>query len=65
MSTVDRSRPPASGTMRSFDFPAVERVEFPTGLDVRVAIMNRLPMVSLNLFMRAGEAALEPASCVL
>jgi zinc protease len=60
MTTLDRANPPGSGTLRSFDFPAVERRELPSGLDLRVAIMNRLPMVSLNLFLRAGEAALEP-----
>ena len=58
MSTLDRTVPPESGTLRSFDFPAVDRSALPTGLDLRVARMNRLPMVSLNLFMRAGEAAL-------
>ena len=60
MSTLDRTQPPESGPMRAFDFPTVERVPLPMGLDMRVAIMNRLPMVSLNLFMRAGEAALGP-----
>lgn len=65
MSTLDRTSPPSSGTMRAFDFPAVERVALPTGLDLRVAIMNRLPMVSLNLFMRAGEAALAPGTAGL
>jgi zinc protease len=58
MSTLDRTVTPESGTLRSFDFPSVDRSSLPTGLDLRVARMNRLPMVSLNLFMRAGEAAL-------
>jgi zinc protease len=58
MSMIDRSAVPASGTLRSFDFPTVERKQLSSGLDLRVALMNRLPMVSLNLFMRAGEAAL-------
>lgn len=65
MSTLDRTHPPESGTMRAFDFPAVARVPLPMGLDLRVAIMNRLPMVSLNLFMRAGEAALGPEAAGL
>jgi zinc protease len=58
MSGVDRGAVPSSGTLRSFDFPTVERRKLPSGLDLRVALMNRLPMVSLNLFMRGGEAAL-------
>jgi len=58
MSMLDRTAPPQSGTLRNFDFPSVDRSSLPTGLDLRVARMNRLPMVSLNLFMRAGEAAL-------
>jgi len=60
MSMLDRTTQPRSGTLRSFDFPSVDRRALPTGLDLRVATMNRLPMVSLNLFMRAGEAALGP-----
>ncbi len=60
MSPVDRSAPPASGALRSFDFPAVDRRAMPSGLDLRIVSMRRLPMVSLNLFVRAGEAALEP-----
>lgn len=58
MSVVNRSRPPESGRLRSFDFPDVERRRLPNGLDVRVGLMNRLPVVSVNLFMRGGEAAL-------
>ena len=61
MSVLDRSVPPASGSLRDFDFPAVERRTLGTGLDLRVGRLNRLPVVSLNLFMRAGEAALDPA----
>jgi zinc protease len=60
MSVLDRSTPPASGSLRDFEFPAVERKILGTGLDLRVGRLNRLPVVSLNLFMRAGEAALGP-----
>ena len=59
MNPLDRSTVPPSGTLRSFDFPEVRRKELASGLDLRVALMDRLPMVSLNLFMRAGEAALD------
>jgi zinc protease len=68
MSVVDRSAPPEGGSLRSFDFPPVDRRRTPGGLDLRVVSMNRLPMVSLNLFLRAGEAALaaeKAGLCVL
>lgn len=60
MSVLDRARPPESGRIRDFDFPRVERGRLSNGLDLRVGIMNRLPMVSVNLFVRAAEAALAP-----
>jgi predicted Zn-dependent peptidase len=44
--------------MRTFDFPEVIRTALPSGLDLRVARVPRLPMVSVNLFVRAGEAVL-------
>lgn len=58
MSVLDRSRVPSSGPLRDFTFPAVEKEALDNGLDLRVARMSRLPMVSVNLFMRAGEGAL-------
>ena len=61
MSILDRSQRPASGPVRSFDFPDVDRREMPNGLDLRVARMSRLPVVSANLFVRSGEGALSPA----
>jgi zinc protease len=57
MTAFDRSREPAAGAIRAFDFPDVERRDA-GGLDVRVARMARLPVVSVNLFVRAGESAL-------
>lgn len=58
MSDLDRTLRPASGPIRDFDFPAVERRILSNGLDLRVAHVNRLPVVSLALFLRAGEGAL-------
>ena len=58
MSSVDRSQPPAAGAIRSFDFPDTERVVLENGLDLRVARVPRLPLVSLDLFMRGGEQQL-------
>lgn len=59
MSTLDRSSPPDPGAIRPFDFPDVDRRLLDNGLELRVARMARLPMVSANLFMRAGEGALK------
>ncbi len=59
MSALDRSRAPEPGPMRPFDFPDVTHTVLPNGLDLRVARMSRLPVVSVNLFMRAGEAELD------
>jgi len=58
MSILDRTQPPVSGPIRNFDFPSVDRRAMPNGLDLRVAQMHRLPVVSVNLFIRAGEGAL-------
>lgn len=58
MSVLDRTQRPPSGPIRSFDFPAVDRRALDNGLDLRIARMTRLPVVSAKLFMRGGEAAL-------
>lgn len=56
--SLDRTRRPASGPVRDFDFPVVERGALDNGLDLRVGRMSRLPVVSVKLFLRAGEAGL-------
>jgi len=59
VSTLDRARPPVPGAIRNFDFPATERLRIAeNGLDVRVARVPRLPLVSVDLFMRGGEQEL-------
>lgn len=58
MSALDRTRPPTSGSIRNFDFPDVERRTLSNGLDLRVCKLSRLPVVSTNLFFRAGEGQL-------
>ena len=63
MSAIDRTRRPESGPVRSFDFPEVERRRLANGLDLRVARMSRLPVVSAQLFVRAGEAGLTAEEC--
>jgi predicted Zn-dependent peptidase len=58
MTPVDRTAPPPSSAIRPFDFPEVDRRGAGGGLDLRVARLSRLPVVSVNLFVRAGESAL-------
>ena len=58
MSVIDRSLPPSSGLISHFEFPSVDRRRLSNGLDLRIALVPRLPVVSVRLFMRAGEAAL-------
>lgn len=65
MTELDRSRPPARGTFEDFDFPPVERRAQASGLDLRIARLNRLPVVSVELFIRAAEAALTPQNAGL
>lgn len=58
MTPLDRGTAPAPGPIRAFDVPAVERRALAGGLDLRVARTSALPVVSANLFFRAGESAL-------
>ncbi len=58
MSPLDRTAPPSPGSIRHFDFPPVEKRALSNGLDLRVARLPRLPIASVRLFVRAGEAAL-------
>lgn len=61
MTGLDRSQRPSSRPLRDFDFPPVDRRALANGLDLRVARLARLPVVSAKLFMRAGEDALGAA----
>lgn len=65
MSAMDRNRVPEAGPLRAFDFPSVDRRSLEGGLDLRVARMARLPIVSANLFVRAGESALNDGTAGL
>lgn len=55
---VDRSRPPEAGPVRPFDFPEVAVVPLPNGLDLRVARMTRVPLVTVNVVLKGGESVL-------
>jgi len=59
VSALDRGGPPEPGEIRAFEFPSVDRRSLSTGLDVRVARVSRLPVVSASLFFRAGESGLD------
>ncbi|MEE2904766.1 MAG: pitrilysin family protein [Gemmatimonadota bacterium] len=65
MSVIDRSLPPSSGPIGHFDFPSVERRRLSNGLDLRIALVPRLPVVSVRLFIRTGEAVLPADSAGL
>lgn len=58
MSSLDRTQTPVSGHIRHFDFPEVQATALPNGLDLRICVLPRLPIVSMNLFLRAGEGGL-------
>ncbi|HET9948740.1 MAG TPA: pitrilysin family protein [Longimicrobiales bacterium] len=58
MSAPDRTAPPQPGPMRDFGFPPVHRRALANGLDLRLARTARLPVASVRLFLRPGEAAL-------
>ena len=58
MSLLDRTQPPGSGEFRQFDFPEVQTEALPNGLDLKICVLPRLPIVSVNLFLRAGEGSL-------
>lgn len=59
-SPEDRSRPPAPGEVRPFEFPAVDSHALNGGLRLRVARLPRLPVVGMSLVIPAAEAMFDP-----
>ena len=57
-SPLDRSNPPRPGSVRSFDFPDVTSSSLPNGLELKIAQMTRVPLVTVSLVMDAGEGLL-------
>ncbi len=53
-SGLDRSRPPAPGRLRSFDFPAFRPARLDNGLQVLAARAPRVPLLSLQILLPAG-----------
>jgi zinc protease len=52
--SVDRSRAPAPGPLRSFQFPSFVRQALASGLEVYAARLPGVPLVSLGLLFPAG-----------
>ncbi len=50
----DRSRPPAPGPLRSFDFPQFHQARLDNGLQILAAGAPRVPLVSLQVLLPAG-----------
>ena len=65
MSGDARERPPAPGVLRPFDFPEVIAETVGDGLELRVARLPRLPVVTMSLVLLAGEDVLEPGDAGL
>jgi zinc protease len=59
MSAPDRRDPPAPSPIRSFDFPEVRRLSLSNGLQLQVARVSRLPLVSTVLVLPTAEAAVD------
>lgn len=53
------SAPPGPGRIRPFEFPEVASGELSNGLDLRVARLPRLPVVSVSVVLNAGESWLD------
>lgn len=57
-SSLDRSQAPLPGNVRPFDFPPVHSTRLSNGLGLRVARMGQVPLVTLSVVLRGGEAVL-------
>lgn len=53
------AEPPGPGAIRPFDFPDVESGRLENGLELRVARLPRLPVVSVTVVLNAGESWLD------
>lgn len=58
---LDRSRAPAPGPLRNFDFPAIHRRTLSNGIGVLVAEVRSFPVVTLHVLLEAGGTR-EPTS---
>jgi zinc protease len=56
---------PQPGDVRPFEFPAVESSSLPNGIALKMARMDRVPLVTVSVVMDAGEALLPHESAGL
>lgn len=56
-----RSSPPSPGVIKAFDFPPVEATTLDNGLEVKVARLTRVPLVTLSVVLSSGEALVADA----
>jgi zinc protease len=54
VSGVDRTRPPAPGALRPFEFPAFRRERLASGLEIVLAPRSEVPLVEILLQLPAG-----------
>ena len=62
---LDRSTPPISGQVRSFDFPPIHSSVLANGLKLRIARMTRAPLVTMTVVLDAGETLVPDGSAGL
>jgi len=62
---LDRSKTPVPGSVRSFDFPGVINSSLTNGLNLRMARMTRVPLVTVTVALDAGESLLPDVSAGL
>jgi zinc protease len=58
VAAVDRSGPPAPSPIRTFEFPPISKAVLGNGLELRIARVARLPLVSTVLVLPTAESAL-------
>lgn len=59
-SRLDRSTPPEPAAQRPFSMPGFDRLVLAGGLEVRLSVQRRLPLVHLELLIPAGAACDPP-----
>jgi predicted Zn-dependent peptidase len=56
-SAPDRSKPPALGPVRALQLPPVQKLRLSNGLPVLVVELHEVPVVQVNVVVRAGAGA--------
>jgi zinc protease len=58
--SIDRSRLPAPGPPRGFEFPSIEKSRLPSGLNVWTVSRPGIPLIAFVLLVRRGASADPP-----